>query len=68
MGRELEAITLHTPDRIAAEGRTSALSENFIPIELAGSAPANRLVRVMVTGLGAEGEVLAIEALPAAVA
>lgn len=68
VGRELEAITLHTPDRIAAEGRTSALSENFIPMELAAAMPANRLVRVVVTGIGTDGEVLAIEALPAAVA
>ena len=55
VGRELEAITLRTPADLAAHGRTAALTENFLPVELEGHQPANRLVRVRVTGLAAEG-------------
>jgi len=54
VGREIEAITLHTPAEMEARGRTSALTENFLPVELQGHLPANRLVRVWVTGLNAE--------------
>ena len=55
VGCELEAITLHTPAELGALGRTAALTENFLPVELAGRLEANRLVRVRVTGLTAEG-------------
>jgi len=54
-GRELEAITLHTPAEVEARGRTAALTENFLPIEVKGRLEANRLARVRVTGLTAEG-------------
>jgi threonylcarbamoyladenosine tRNA methylthiotransferase MtaB len=54
-GRELEAITLHTPADLAAHGRTAALTENFLPVELEGNQPANRLIRVRVSGLNPEG-------------
>jgi threonylcarbamoyladenosine tRNA methylthiotransferase MtaB len=60
VGRELEAITLHTPVELEARGWTAALTENFLPVELDGRLEANRLVRVRVTGLTAEG---ALEAL-----
>jgi threonylcarbamoyladenosine tRNA methylthiotransferase MtaB len=56
IGRELEAITLHTPKDVTESGRTSALTENFVPVELAGSFAANRLVRMRVAALNAEGE------------
>jgi threonylcarbamoyladenosine tRNA methylthiotransferase MtaB len=36
VGRELEAITLHTPDDLEARGRSAALTENFLPVELQG--------------------------------
>jgi threonylcarbamoyladenosine tRNA methylthiotransferase MtaB len=65
MGRELEAITLHTADAVAARGASSALTENFIPVEIEGKLTANSLVRVVVTGVNADGEVLAAEAVPA---
>ncbi len=65
IGRELGAITLHTANRVSARGCTSALTENFVPIELAGEFPANRLVRVLATGLNAGGELLAREAVGA---
>jgi threonylcarbamoyladenosine tRNA methylthiotransferase MtaB len=55
VGRELEAITLHTPGEMEARGRSAALTENFLPVELEGGLEANRLVRVRVTGLNAEG-------------
>jgi threonylcarbamoyladenosine tRNA methylthiotransferase MtaB len=53
--RQVEAITLHTPPDLASLGRTSALTENFLPVEINGQMPANRLVRVRVTGLNAQG-------------
>jgi len=62
VGRELEAITLHTPAELDAASRTAALTENFIPVELEGRLEPNRLVRVWVNGMNAEG---ALEALPA---
>ncbi len=55
VGRELEAIALHTPAALAEQGRTAALTENFLPVELQGRLPANELVRVRVNGLNAEG-------------
>ncbi|MGA3135170.1 MAG: radical SAM protein [Terracidiphilus sp.] len=55
VGRELEAITLHTPAELARRGWTAALTENFLPLELAGRMAANRLVRVRVSGLNAGG-------------
>lgn len=64
VGRELEAITLHTPAELEARNRTSALTENFLPVEIEGQLPANRLVRVRVTGLDAEGTLNATMAGP----
>jgi threonylcarbamoyladenosine tRNA methylthiotransferase MtaB len=62
VGREVEAITLHTPPELEARGLTSALTENFLPVEIKGWLAANRLVRLRVTGLNAEGSLQAIEA------
>jgi len=59
-GGELEAITLHTPVELGARGRTAALTENFLPVELDGRHEANRLVRVRVTGLSAKGTLEAL--------
>ena len=53
--RELEVLTLHTPPALESLGRTAALSENFLPVELDARLPANRLLKVRVTGLVAEG-------------
>jgi threonylcarbamoyladenosine tRNA methylthiotransferase MtaB len=60
VGRELEAITLRTPAEMEARGRTAALTENFLPVELEGSLEANRLVRVRVSGLNAGGTLRAL--------
>jgi threonylcarbamoyladenosine tRNA methylthiotransferase MtaB len=62
LGRELAAITLHTPAKLEQAGRTLALTENFLPVELQGCLPANRLVRVQVTDLNADGTLLASNA------
>ena len=63
VGRELEAITLHTPAALAEQGSTTALTENFLPVELEGCLSANRLVRVQITGLSDE-RALQATALP----
>jgi threonylcarbamoyladenosine tRNA methylthiotransferase MtaB len=56
---ELEAITLHTPTPVDTAGHTSALTGNFLPAEVEGSLPANRLVRIRVRRLNAQGVLLA---------
>jgi threonylcarbamoyladenosine tRNA methylthiotransferase MtaB len=61
VGRELEAITLHTPAELTGRGRTAALTENFLPVELDGAVAANRLLRVRGSGLNAKGILLAEE-------
>ncbi len=62
LGRELPAITLHTAEGLQGAGRTAALTENFLPVEVEGALPANRLVKLDVFGLGPE---LTLRALPA---
>jgi threonylcarbamoyladenosine tRNA methylthiotransferase MtaB len=59
IGSELRAISLHTPAALAASGRTSALTDNFIPVELAASVPANELLRIRVTAISPENTLLA---------
>ncbi len=65
IGIELDAITLHTPPALAFASRTSALTENFLPVELAGSRPANQLIRVRVNGLAPSNTLLALPVLSA---
>jgi threonylcarbamoyladenosine tRNA methylthiotransferase MtaB len=55
LGRALDAITLRTPAALDALGRTSALTENFLPVEIEGRLPANRLVRVLISGFTPDG-------------
>ena len=64
IGLELPAITLRTPPALSARGRTEALTDNFLPVELDGSYAANRLLRVAVKGLTPEGA-LAARTVPA---
>ena len=61
VGRELEAITLHTPAELTARGKTAALAENFLPVEMEGRLPANRLVKLRVKRMKADGVVQAVE-------
>jgi threonylcarbamoyladenosine tRNA methylthiotransferase MtaB len=53
-GRTLEAITLQTSKPLQALGRTSALTENFLPVEIEGTQEANRLTRIRVIGITSE--------------
>jgi threonylcarbamoyladenosine tRNA methylthiotransferase MtaB len=62
LDRVLEAITLHTPAEMEARGRTAALTENFLPVEIGARLEANRLVRLRVIGMNAEGTLEAEEA------
>ena len=61
IGRDLAAITLHTPAALATLGRSAALTENFLPVETDARLPANQLVRVEVTGLTSDRTLLARE-------
>ncbi len=51
IGREVDAITLHTPPEMVALGQTAGLSENFLPVEIEAVMPANQLVRIRIRGL-----------------
>lgn len=53
-GREREAITLQTPPGDRALGNTSALTENFIPVEVNAILPANELVTLRIVGVNAD--------------
>jgi threonylcarbamoyladenosine tRNA methylthiotransferase MtaB len=59
VGREVEAITLNTPPDLAGLGRTSGLTENFLPVEIEAQIPANRLIRLRMKGLNAERTLIA---------
>ncbi len=55
VGRDLECISLHTPEALAARNLTSALSENFLPLEIEGRFAANQLLTVYTTKMNSEG-------------
>jgi threonylcarbamoyladenosine tRNA methylthiotransferase MtaB len=61
VGRKLEAITLHTPAELDERSRTTALTENFLPVEIEGRLPANRLVKIRVKTMRADGVLQAVE-------
>jgi len=65
VGRELDAVTLRTPADLEQAGRTTALTENFLPVEIERRLAANLLVRVRVSGVNPDGT---LEAAPAATA
>jgi threonylcarbamoyladenosine tRNA methylthiotransferase MtaB len=54
IGREVDAITLHTPSTVQVLGRTAALTENFLPLQIDSHLNANRLVRVYVTAVDSD--------------
>jgi threonylcarbamoyladenosine tRNA methylthiotransferase MtaB len=62
-GSELDAITLHTPAVTASARRTSALTDNFLPVELAVSLPANRMVRIRISGIAPDNTLFAVPVL-----
>ncbi len=55
VGRALPATTLHTPAEVASRGRTAALTENFLPVDLEGTFAANRMVRARIASVDNEG-------------
>jgi threonylcarbamoyladenosine tRNA methylthiotransferase MtaB len=59
IGRELPVITLHTPAALGRRGRTEALTDNFLPVELEGYYAANQLLCIEVRGLTPEGALTA---------
>ena len=59
IGLELDAITLHTQPELERNGRTAALTENFLPLELAGLLGGNQLIRVRVSAINPEGSLIA---------
>ena len=60
VGRKLPAITLHAPAALATLGRASALTDNFLPVEIEGSLLANQMTEVLITGLNTDGGLTAI--------
>lgn len=52
IGRELSAVTLISPP---PSGPSTALTDNFLPVELDGAFPANSLVTVRVSATTAHG-------------
>ena len=62
LGATLSALTLHTPAEVAARGRTLALTENFLPIEMKGDYTANQSVTIRAHALNQEGALLASSA------
>jgi threonylcarbamoyladenosine tRNA methylthiotransferase MtaB len=54
IGREVDAITLHTPSGTGALGRTAALTENFLPLQIDSHLGPNWLVRVQVTAVDSD--------------
>ncbi len=63
IGAELDAITLRTTPHPGSANCTSALTENFLPVELKALLPANQMVRVRVTAIAADNALLAVPAL-----
>ena len=61
IGRTLDAITLHTPSPLAAQGHSSGLTENFLPVNISGAIAANRLVNLRIGALDGEGILQATE-------
>jgi threonylcarbamoyladenosine tRNA methylthiotransferase MtaB len=60
VGGELGAITLNPSPDQASRNRTPAMTENFLPAEINALLPANRLLRLRVTGLTADGTLQAL--------
>ncbi|MBI2683081.1 MAG: tRNA (N(6)-L-threonylcarbamoyladenosine(37)-C(2))-methylthiotransferase MtaB [Acidobacteriales bacterium] len=50
-GQEIEAITLHPRE----DGRTEALTTNYLKLQLSGVLPANHRVTARIDGLNADG-------------
>jgi threonylcarbamoyladenosine tRNA methylthiotransferase MtaB len=55
VGHTLAAITLATDSKLGEQKKTTAISENFLTIEIEGQFPANELLQVHVKSVDAEG-------------
>jgi threonylcarbamoyladenosine tRNA methylthiotransferase MtaB len=53
-------ITLQTSNALEVRGRTAALTENFLPVEIDGRIPANRQLKVHLTSLTPESTLLGV--------
>jgi threonylcarbamoyladenosine tRNA methylthiotransferase MtaB len=60
IGRELECISLHTPAELFVRSRTSALTNNFLPLEIDGQFAANQLLAVRIAGMDPSGTLQAV--------
>lgn len=61
VGGTVDAITLHTPPALAAQGLSSGLTENFLPVRIEGAHAANRLVCLHIQGLHDDGVLQAVD-------
>jgi len=57
LGQTLPAITLQTQGSTAVKGHTSALTDNYIPVEVNQPLPSNQLVHVVLTEVDPSGTV-----------
>lgn len=55
IGRELSTVTLIPEESTTARQRSTALTDNFLPMELDGVWPPNTLLTVRVTAVAAQG-------------
>jgi len=55
VGRRLPAITLNTPAKTVAQGRTLAISDNYLPVEVNEGITSNELVDLLVMGINSAG-------------
>jgi threonylcarbamoyladenosine tRNA methylthiotransferase MtaB len=64
-GKTLPAITLHTPAEIRAKGHTSALTDNYLPVEIDALLGANELMYVHIARVSPDlaGSVVLPEAI-----
>ena len=60
VGRSLPAISLNTSPSVAARGCTSALTDNYLPVEIDAALQANALIEVRITGIDAAATLAAL--------
>ena len=63
IGRNVECISMHTPAALAEQGRTSALTDNFLPVEIEGRFDANQRLTAHIAGLKSDGALQADDAI-----
>ena len=58
VGQTLDAITLSTGLELAQRGKTNAISENYLPIELDGIFESNQMLRIHISSLNGDGALI----------